>query len=401
MKIDKSLSAITKYISRGITPKYDDEGYRVVNQRCIRNHRINYNLARFSNREKTRIKQDKFIQRWDVLVNSTGVGTLGRVAQTSQSINDVTVDSHVTIIRPNLEVLDGRYFGYSLIFRENFIKTLGIGSTGQTELSRQRISEVTIPVYPLPIQRKITSILSPFDDLINNNLERIKILVEMAQIVFHEWFVNLKFPEYEKIEILETEEGFTPEGWKYEPLGKISKITMGQSPKSIFYNEIGTGLPFHQGVTKFGDIYPDTVKYSTEGKRLAKHADILFSVRAPVGRMNIANTTMILGRGLCGIRDNENHQYFLYHQLKQFFYKEDIMGSGTIFKAVTKSDMNNLKILVPDKELIDKFEKIAVAYYSLIENLTIKNRILLECRDILLPKLISGEIDISEIEIAV
>ncbi|MYI94118.1 restriction endonuclease subunit S, partial [Candidatus Poribacteria bacterium] len=207
-------------------------------------------------------------------------------------------------------------------------------------------------------------------------------------------------PGHENVPMVESELGPIPHGWEVKMLGEMCNVLMGQSPKSEFYNKIGEGLPFHQGVTDFGSRYPTDRVYCTIQKRIAEIDDILFSVRAPVGRINIANKRLIIGRGLSAIRSKSNHQHFIIHQLKDRFQEEDTMGSGTIFNAITKADLLGIQLLKPTNRLAAKFEKTVQPISSELANLTIKNINLRQTRDLLLPKLISGEIDVSQLDIA-
>src|SRR5690606_12121295 len=125
--------------------------------------------------------------------------------------------------------------------------------------------------------------------------------------------------------------GAIPEGWEVKKLKDVCCLTMGQSPKSEFYNEHGEGTAFHQGVTDFGDRFPTDRLFCTAEGRIAHEGDILFSVRAPVGRLNIANKKIVLGRGLSAIRHKDGQQAFLWEQLRNRFTKDDMMGNGAIF----------------------------------------------------------------------
>ena len=176
-------------------------------------------------------------------------------------------------------------------------------------------------------------------------------------------------------------------------------IVMGQSPKSEFYNEEGEGLPFHQGVTDFGKIFPTTRVYCTIKNRIAESGDILFSVRAPVARINIADRKIVIGRGLSSIRSKDGTQVFIFQQLKYTFQEEDMIGGGTIFKSVTKADMHRINVLIPSHLLVSEFERIAKSMFYELKVLTAKNDVLRRTRDLLLPKLISGEIDLEGLEI--
>jgi type I restriction enzyme S subunit len=281
-----------------------------------------------------------------------------------------------------------------------WIYNQAVGAT-MPNLNTSILRSVPIEYPPVLIQRKISGILSAYDDLIENNLRRIKILEEMAQSLYREWFVKFRFPGHEKVRMVDSPPCKIPEKWGIARLASVCKILMGQSPKSEFYNEQGDGLPFHQGVTHFGERFPTNRIYCTEMNRIAEAGDILFSVRAPVGRINIAETRLIIGRGLAAIRSRSGDQWFTFRQLKERFKDEDTMGGGTIFKAVTKQDMEGIEFLKPAADVISTFERRCDPLEKEIGNLTQKNRVLRRTRDLLLPKLISGKVDVSELGIAV
>jgi type I restriction enzyme S subunit len=157
-----TLQDITNYINRGISPKYDDNSISIViNQKCIRDSRLNLELAR---KHSKNVPPDKLVRFGDVLVNSTGVGTLGRVAQVYHDIHNCSIDSHVSIVRPNKKVnID--YFGFTLFKLEPHFSDLGVGATGQTELRRQSLSETVVLIPPEHFQRKFSGIVAPMRQL--------------------------------------------------------------------------------------------------------------------------------------------------------------------------------------------------------------------------------------------
>jgi type I restriction enzyme S subunit len=304
--------------------------------------------------------------------------------------------------RPRRDRVNPRYLTYLL--RSPYYREVIIGVSGGaaiTNISQATLGTLVITLPPLPVQRKIASILTTYDDLIENNTQRIKILEEIAQSIYREWFVNFIFPGHENVSLVDTgtELGAIPMEWKVVELGNICNIVMGQSPESKYYNEDGIGLPFHQGVTNFSDRFPIDKVYCLVENRIAEKGDILMSVRAPVGRLNIANKRIVIGRGLCAIRSKHDNQAYIFQQLKVLFREEDTMGGGTIFKAVTKADVHGIKVLLPPENLIDRYEQTVNPIFALVENLTIKNTNLQQSRNLLLPKLVSGELDVSELEI--
>lgn len=156
----KNLDEVCDYISRGISPKYaDNDGLIVINQKCIRGHIVNLDLARLHNENSKQVSSEKKLRYGDILINSTGTGTLGRVAQ-YLSDTEATVDSHVTIVRPNLEVFESRFFAWALFNIENQIEESATGTSGQTELPRSAVKAFQIS-YPKDReeQKRIVKIL--------------------------------------------------------------------------------------------------------------------------------------------------------------------------------------------------------------------------------------------------
>ncbi len=177
------LEDITELISRGITPKYTETSECfVLNQKCIRNGTISYKEARKTDNITKSVSKEKFVKKTDTLVCSTGVGTLGRVGRFKNEYNEcTTVDSHITIVRGNEKIIP-KFLSYNLFLRQSEIESLAEGTTGQTELNRKKLGQLTIQLPSISIQRKIASILSSIDDKIelnnslNNNLVPAKII---------------------------------------------------------------------------------------------------------------------------------------------------------------------------------------------------------------------------------
>jgi len=154
-----SLSHIAETITRGVSPRYAEGSEQtVVNQKCIRNRRLDLSPARG---HVTAVPVAKTVRYGDVLVNSTGVGTLGRVAQVLFEPCRLTVDSHVTIVRPHQQLVEPDFFGLTIFDRESKLATMGTGSTGQTELSRGSIGDLTVMVPPIEVQKAFAKVINP------------------------------------------------------------------------------------------------------------------------------------------------------------------------------------------------------------------------------------------------
>ena len=190
---------------------------------------------------------------------------------------------------------------------------------------------------------------------------------------------------------VDSEIGPVPEGWEVKTISESILLTMGQSPPSEFYNESGEGLPFHQGVTDYGFRFPTHRVYCTTEGRIAEPEDVLLSVRAPVGRINVADRRLVLGRGLAGLRHRSDRQSFLRQQMSHVFAEEDAIGDGTIYKAVTKRFLEQMPLLLPSKQAQEAFENLARPLDDLIAVCEVESRKLAEIRNLLLPRLLSGQ----------
>ncbi len=167
-------------------------------------------------------------------------------------------------------------------------------------------------------------------------------------------------------------------GWEKIRLGDVAEIIMGQSPKSEFYNTFGEGLPFFQGCSDFEELYPRPKTYCTKILRVAEKDDVLMSVRAPVGDLNIAKEKCIIGRGLCALQTKFENDRFLYYLIKSNVSKLISLETGAVYGAVNKTIIENLEIEIPSLTTQRKIASILSAYDDLIENNTRRIRILEE-----------------------
>ena len=300
---------------------------------------------------------------------------------------------------------------YAYCFRTPLIRqglTAQGGGTNINNLNQDILYALEVPFPPLPVQRRIAGILSAYDELMENSQRRIRLLEAMARALYREWFVHFRFPGYEKLhsspsgrgqgegaQLVPSPPGDIPQGWEVKKLKDACHLTMGQSPKSEFYNETGEGQPFHQGVTNFGERFPTDRLFCTVEGRVAEAGDILFSVRAPVGRMNIADKKIIIGRGLSAIRHRDGHQAFLWEQLRNRFTEDDMMGNGAIFAAVTKDDMQGIELICPPASLVVAATKHFEPIHTELAALTKQIANLRKTRDLLLPRLLSGSVELA------
>ena len=288
---------------------------------------------------------------------------------------------------PFKEVADVKFVKYCFDILQKDCQQISQG-TAQDNLSWKKLSTIMFPCPPIEVQHCIATILSRYDTLIENYQKQIKLLEEAAQRLYKEWFVDLRFPGYENTKIVDG----LPEGWERKRLVDFAKVIMGQSPKSEYYNNENKGLPFHQGVGSYGNRFVVDDTYSTSYTRIAEPNSVLFSVRAPVGRLNITKNKIVIGRGLAAMAHIQGYQSFLFYLLKERFFKDNIIGNGAIFASISKDELLNLEFMIPSDELIQEFNAIARNIDDKILKADNQIRLLTEARDRLLPRLMGGEI---------
>ena len=234
---------------------------------------------------------------------------------------------------------------------------------------------------------------------INDNLEA------MAKQLYDYWFVQFDFPNEEGKpykssggamvwnEKLKRE---IPQGWSNGVLSDVANITMGQSPDGSSYNEDGEGIIFYQGSTDFGLRFPDIRQYTTSPSRYANKGDILMSVRAPVGALNIANNDCCIGRGLSALSSKIGSMTHLYYLMNDFRLKFEGMNSaGTTFGSITKDELFSLPVIIPTKSVISEFEQVCEPIFDKQMIIGEEINALTKQRNELLPLLMNGQASVN------
>lgn len=276
--------------------------------------------------------------------------------------------------------IDHDYLLYVLL-SDAFTRLLSGMRTG-TSGSHQRVKPEWILGYSFELpdrttQRRIGGILSSIDAKMEANTRLNGYLEELADGIFRQRF-----------------EGLTDNA----TLADFANVTMGQSPAGSSYNEAGIGTTFYQGRAEFGWRYPTQRLSTTEPKRMAKAGDVLISVRAPVGDLNLAYEDCCIGRGLAAIHcDYPSYGLYLMRSLHKKL--DAYNGEGTVFGSINGKALNRLPIALPNNAAIRAFEKEIAPIDTQIRNNEVELRALVALRDALLPKLMSGEVDVSKIDL--
>ena len=398
------------------------------------------------------VPEDYILNPDDLLVTMTDLSkqadTLGFSALVpSHSSNQYLHNQRIGLVTfKNLEL--DKFYLFFLLRSQEYRHHVISSATGSTvkHTSPSRITSFELRLPPLPVQEKVGRVLKYFEDKIQLNNQISQTLEQMAQAIFKSWFVDFEptkakiavldaggtedeallaamtaisgknnaeleqfknvSPEQYKVlkttaelfpsEMQDSELGEIPEGWEASTIGVEFDVTMGQSPPGSSYNESGDGSAFFQGRRDFGVRFPANRVYCTEPKRMAKQGDTLLSVRAPVGDVNIASIDCCIGRGLAAIRHKTGCSSFTYYSVINLGQSLASYNSeGTVFGSINQKSLNSLPMIAPTKKTLEVFSNIVGKLDDMIKALSIEVLTLAELRDTLLPKLLSGELDIS------
>ena len=335
------------------------------------------------------------------------IGTIGS-PYLVKSTDKFGLSSSVSIIRADIAKIDPKYLYYwfkTPLF-QNSLNQIKSG-VAQSFLSLAMIGSLPC-AYPqsLPTQQKIARILSAYNDLIENNLKRIKLLEEMAQLTYEEWFVRLKFPEHEKA-VINSETGL-PEGWEDKELKYFGQVITGKTPPTSIEEYYGSDVLFIKtpDMAKAPYVLDSALKLSTKGadtqkgKYLPKNT-LLVSCIATAGVVALTSRPSQFNQQINAIVFNrESDAFFVYCFAKHLKPLLEALGSnGATMTNVNKSKFERIKVITPTEELLISFGQKGASIFSAIEKLLQQNQLLKEARDILLPRLMTGMINVESLEL--
>lgn len=264
---------------------------------------------------------------------------------------------------------------------------------GVPTLNRNDLDMLEVSVHGYTEQEKIASILSAYDDLIENNTRRIKILEEMAKTIYDEWFVKFRFPGHEKVKMVKSELGMIPEGWEVSEFRNLFEIKYG---KTLPKTEISERGPYP--VYGAGDVigYYDRLLCPKKCALVTSRGNGSGTVWRTREAAFVTNNSLI-------ILPQEKFGHWDYSYVELLLKHSNVMGAktGSAQPQVTIENLNYVKAIVPPRKIVEKFCAFATPIYEQVDLLFEKNTILRRTRDLLLPKLISGELDVSELDITI
>jgi len=297
-----------------------------------------------------------------------------------------------------------------------FLQTLGLerynSGAGVPTLNRNHLDSLDVAIPLLPTQRKIAAILSAYDDLIENNLRRIKMLEEMAQNLYREWFVKFRFPGHQNARFVDSSLGMIPEGWEVCTIENTFAIMGGGTPSKAVSEYWDNGIINWYSptdLTATDSMFMERSGHQISELGLQKSSARLFppfsvmmTSRATLGVISINTTEACTNQGFITCVPNERFPlYTLYYWLKENVAYFISLGTGATFKEITKGVFKTIELVVPMPAIVTQFEDTVQTFAIHVLNLQRKNTILRRTHDLLLPRLISGEVDVSERDIAV
>ena len=390
--IEKTLCEVTAFITKGIPPKYVDKENQdtvcVLNQKCNRNFEISYVESRLHNMSLKKVPSEKMLHAGDVLINSTGTGTAGRVAQIFEVPVPTTIDGHMILIRPTDEI-DTLYYGYAIKGYQKKIESLAEGSTGQTEINRQRLQDEIIIRFPKDkhIQKSIGIFLLRIDEKIKNNEQINNNLEQQAKALYKDWFFD--FTPF-------STDGNLPDGWR---LGTVSDIIQLHDSKRVPLSgaerdKMAKIYPYY-GATSLMD-YVDNYLFDGIYLLLGEDGTVVDSLGFPIlqyvyGQFWVNNHAHII-TGKEGFSVEELYLFFSLTNIKSIV-------TGAVQQKVSQQNLKKVPAIIPSKDVLSAFDELIQPIFSQIRNLRDENASLADLRDTLLPKLMSGELDVSDIDL--
>ena len=367
-----SLRELVGYMSKGIAPSYAEEAsettIRVLNQKCNRNFRISYVDSRLHDTLKKKVPPERYVKPDDILINSTGAGTAGRIAQIEDVPSATTIDGHMILIRSNGKVTQ-KFLGYALKAHQWEVLQLDEGSTGQTELNRDRLLDEIMINYPVSFdeQNAIVGTLESIDRKLVVNEQLNDNLQQQAQAIYSSMFIDNPDP-----------------AWSHGHLSDLITVKYGKDHKKLadgIYPVYGSG-----GIMR----YVERPLYNKESVLIPRKGTLnnVMYVNQPFWSVDtMFYTEMKL----------PNVAKFVYHFVKA----KDLasMNAGSAVPSMTTDILNAMEVVIPSASALEEFESLVAPMYEAMEANDVQSKALSQMRDTLLPKLMSGEIDVSAVQL--
>lgn len=331
----------------------------------------------------------------------------GKCAIVAEHEHPTVFESSIIRVRLNKEICDPVFYFYffrsqaGFGFIQQIVNQVAVAGIRGSDLERMKI------IYPpLPVQQKIAAILSAYDDLIENNNKRIALLEKAAEEIYREWFVRMRFPGWEQVKFVKG----IPADWEVIKVADAFEFLGGGTPSTAEtrYWDDGTVNWFTPSdITKANGIFlPESIDKCTEeglnnsSARMFPAYSVMMTSRATIGAIGINTTPACTNQGFITCIPNENFPLtFLYHWLKLNKPHFELLATGATFAELTKGTFKKIKIIKPEKTLVEQYDEKVAPMFKEMESLLQKVVLLRQSRDLLLSRLISGKLSVEALDI--
>ncbi|EPE9870765.1 restriction endonuclease subunit S [Acinetobacter baumannii] len=399
---------------KGITPSYvEKSSVLVLNQKCIRNNRIDFDLAQYHDENK-KFSENKELREGDILINSTGQGTAGRCAFVSSLPKNVKVivDSHILVIRIKNFFTAG-CLEYSLYNIENLLQSFIDGSTGQGEFDKFRLFNLSLSLPDPDEREKVYDCLSNIDKKIEVNNRLIEEITQITRVIFDYWFKQYDFPDENnqpyclskgKMVFNKIIKEHIPEHWTVGSILEIAELSGGGTPSKKNDEYWNGNIPFFTPSDCGQDIYISNTedKITKEGlanssTRLFKPHTVFITARGSVGRLAINSIPMAMNQSCYALSSKKDIGLgLLFFLTKDLIEILKVKATGSVFNSIVTRDIQDTNLVIPDKKTMIKFNKLVDPLFKKMELLHANNLDLKRMRDWLIPLLMSSKITVKD-----
>lgn len=380
-----TIAEVTSLVTKGTTPTtlgraFTSQGIGFIKAECISSDgSLITEKQVYIDGDTDQLLKRSRLQKDDILFSIAGV--IGRTALVHQDALPANTNQAIAILRPDTSKIIPRFLYYTVRAKEFQDHSLGhVVQTAQANVSLGVLSAAPIWLPPLPTQRRITGILSAYDELIDNSKRRIKILESMARALYREWFVHFRFPGHESVSLVASPLGEIPQGWEVRKLLELTKVNYGKNLPTKKLAENGA-FPVYGAAKIIGNY----TEYTRE------HRTIICGCRGSVGEMQITQPRCFVTNNSFTFDPVHPSSYFwLFHALKERGLR-DIVG-GSAQPQITLEGMSSIEISTPPYELRATFQDAVSALFEQLWTLDSQIQNLRRTRDLLLPTLISGKL---------
>lgn len=369
-------------------------------QKYLANVNVRWGSFDLDNLAEMRFEDDeteRYGVRYGDLIVCEG-GEPGRCAIWKDEVPNMKIQKALHRVRVLPEKADAFYLLYWFMYAGQR-KELEQYFTGATikHMPGDKLKQVVVVLPDLPTQHRIASILSAYDDLIENNRRQIKLLEEAAQRLYREWFVELRFPGHENVKIVDG----VPEGWRRKPFSQMVTIMSGGTPKTDNKAYYGGNIPFYTPKDSDGAFFAySTQTYITEEGLNNCHSPfypegtIIITARGTVGKTTILGVPMAMNQSCYALKcEQYSMPYYLFFSLNEEVRKLKAMANGGVFNTIIVKTFDNISMFEPESSVVSHFHELVSTYMESIKLKMKQQQRLIEARDRLLPKLMSEEME--------